>query len=255
LPSAEVEDFVWPTGPRDDVIPFEDAADFMGENITVEGIILETHNSGNAVFLNFSPDFDGFTAVIFADDWAKFPSSPEDLFYGKLVRVEGPIEEYQGTPEIIIRDPWQIEVALTLGQPILCDCDCPAESQPQTVATNTPAPTEPTSTPEPVADEVVTEENTTVSWQDAADYDGQTVTVKGYVVDTYNSEKVVFLNFDEDYQKTFKVVIFPDAWPLFPAPPEEFFHNKTVQVTGLVEMYQGAQEIIVDQPEKIEIVE
>ena len=83
LSSADVEALIWPTGPRDDVIPFEDAAAFMGEKITVEGTVIHTHNSGNAVFLNFSPDFEAFTAVIFPDDWSKFPAPPEDLFYGK----------------------------------------------------------------------------------------------------------------------------------------------------------------------------
>jgi DNA/RNA endonuclease YhcR with UshA esterase domain len=255
LPSAHVEDVVWPTGPHDDVIQFADAADFIGDKIIVEGTIIKTHNSGNAVFLDFSPNFDSFSAVIFADDWAKFPSPPEDLFYGKLVRIEGLIEEYQGTPEIIIRDPWQIEVALTLGQPVLNDCDCPVESQPQMPAANTPVPTESTPTSEPAADEVVPDGEAIVSWQNAADYEGQPVKVKGLVVDTYNSGKVVFLNFAEDYQTTFKVVIFPDAWPLFPAPPEEFYRNKTIQVTGQVELYQGVPEIIVKQPEQIEIVE
>ena len=255
LPSTQIEDLVWPTGPRDDVIPFEAAMDFVGEKITVEGTVIKTHNSGNAVFLNFSPDFAGFSAVIFADDWAKFPLPAEDLFYGKLVRIEGLIEEYQGTPEIIIRDPWQIEVALTLGQPVLNECDCSLESQPQTPATNTPVPTASTPTSEPAADTVVSDGETIVSWQDTVNYEGQTVTVKGIVVDTYNSGKVVFLNFDENYEKTFKVVIFPDAWPLFPAPPDEFFRDKTVQVTGLVEMYQGAPEIIIEQPDQIEIVE
>jgi DNA/RNA endonuclease YhcR with UshA esterase domain len=238
------------------VIPFEDAADFVDEEITVEGTVIKTHNSGNAVFLNFSPDFDGFTAVIFTDDWNKFPSPPEDLFYGKLVRVEGLIEEYEDTPEIIIRDPWQIEVALTLGQPILSNCDCPTETQAQTQtpATITPTTAEPTPTPEAAA-EVVAEKESAISWQDAADYEGQTVTVKGHVVDTYNSGKVVFLNFDKDYKNTYKVVLFPDAWSLFPAPPEEYFLDKVVRVTGLVEIYQGAPEITVKQPEQIELVE
>jgi micrococcal nuclease len=63
------------------------------------------------------------------------------------------------------------------------------------------------------------------------------------------------LNFDEDYQRTFKVVIFPDAWPLFPQPPEDMYQDQLVQVTGLVKMYQGAPEIIVETPDAIYILE
>ena len=94
-----------------------------------------------------------------------------------------------------------------------------------------------------------------VSWQDAAQYYGQTVAVEGTVVDTYNSGQAVFLNFDEDYKSTFTVVIFPDAWPKFPDPPEELFLDKKVRVKGLVKEYQGAPEIIVEEPEQIEVVE
>ncbi len=282
LPSDEIENLVWPTGPRDDVIPFEDAADFMGEKITVEGTVIRTHNSDNVVFLNFSND-NQFVAVIFPDDWAKFPDPPEDLFYGKLVRIEGMIEDYQGTPEIIINDPWQIEVALTLGQPVISDCDCSQQLAQQPELSQPPEPTQeiestsaadafiaPTTEPETTVspteesaepDAVETTEapalaeTQLISWQDAGGYEGQTITVAGKIVDTYNSGNVVFLNFDQDYRNTFKVAIFPDTWSLFPSPPEEYYNGKTVQVTGQVKMYQNAPEIIVDHPDQIEFVE
>lgn len=263
LPSAEIEDLVWPTGSRDDVIPVEDAGDFINETVTVEGTIVRTHNSGGAVFLNFSPDYaDGFTAVIFPDDWKKFPTPPEDLFYGKLVRVAGTIEEYQGKPEIVIKDPWQIEVALTLGQPVVTDCNC--QQPPQAEATATALPTiEPaaviTSTPEPATASLpaatTASQPDVISWQEAAGYEGRSVTVEGKVVDTYNSGKVIFLNFDQAYRDSFKVVIFPDAWALFPAAPDDYYRGKSVQVTGQVKMYEGSPEIIVDHPDRIVIVE
>ncbi|MCK6630652.1 MAG: hypothetical protein L6R45_36480, partial [Anaerolineae bacterium] len=255
---------VWPTGPRDDVIPVEDAADFIGETIVVEGTVTRTHNSGNAVFLNFAVDNqEVFTAVIFPDDWPKFPAPPETLFAGKLVRVEGVIEEYQDTPEIIIKDPWQIEVALTLGQPVVSNCDCQQAQalQPPTVTPTALAavletpPAEVPATAEPAETSPAAVSETVISWADAAAYEGQTVTVEGRVVDTYNSEKVVLLNFDQDYRTTFKVAIFADAWPLFPAPPHEYYRDKLVRVTGQIQMYQNAPEIIVEQPEQIEIVE
>jgi micrococcal nuclease len=93
-----------------------------------------------------------------------------------------------------------------------------------------------------------------VSWQDAAQYYGQTVTIEGRVVATYNSGKVVFLNFHQEYRTHFTAVIFADDWDKFPEPPEELFLDKLVRVTGLVEEYQGAPEIIVEEPGQIEIV-
>jgi hypothetical protein len=226
--------------------------------------VVRTHNSGRAVFLNFSSDFNNsFAAVIFPEDWPKFPVAPEHLFSGKLVRVEGLVEAYQGTPEIIIREPWQIEVALTLGQPVMTSCNCqppPAQSPtavlaptpvhtPTVVGLLTPAAPAEVETPVPVAGEPVV-----VSWQEAAAYNGQVVIVEGQVIDTYNSGKVVFLNFAEDFRTTFKVAIFPEVWPLFPAPPEDYYRARTIRVTGQVKMYENAPEIIVDQPDQIEIV-
>jgi micrococcal nuclease len=94
-----------------------------------------------------------------------------------------------------------------------------------------------------------------VSWQDAAQYYGQSVTVEGRVVETYNSGKVVFLDFHEDYRQYFKAVIFPDDWDKFPEPPEKLFLDKLVRVTGLVKEYEGAPEIIIEEPTQIKIVE
>ena len=254
LPSADLENLVWPTGPRDDVIPFTAAADFIGQKVTIEGKVIKTHNSGKVVFLNFSPAGQSFTAVIFAEAWPAFPSPPETLFAGKLVRVEGVIEEYQGAPEIVIRDPGQIEVALTLGQAVF-PCAPPSSRRaaevviltPTLTATTVITPVETATTPPPA--------QPAIAWQDAAAYAGQTVTIAGQVVDTYQSDKVVFLNFAKEYATTFKVVIFADAWPSFPAPPADYYRAKTIRVTGQVKMYQNAPEIIVDRPDQIELME
>ena len=257
--SADIESLVWPNGPRDDVISWTDAADYIGTELIVEGTVVRSHNSGEVVFLNFSEDYQGtFTVVIFSEDWSKFPQPPETIFYGRQIRVQGPIEEYQGAPEIVVRDPWQIEVALTLGREEACDCGTPVVIEVTVTATPSVS-DEPTLTSEPVQPTTAVTEPApaieVVNWQDAAAFAGQTVTVEGQVVDTYNSGKVVFLNFDEDYRHSFKVVIFPEAWPLFPVPPEEMYRGQLVQVSGQVKMYQGAPEIIVETPDAIRILE
>jgi DNA/RNA endonuclease YhcR with UshA esterase domain len=236
----------------------------------VEGTVVRTFNSGKAIFLNFAEAYEGsFTAVIFPEDVWKFPAPPENLFYGKRVRIRGLIEDYQGTPEIVIEDPWQIEVALTLGQPIPVQCNCPLPEPTPVSVTITLTPTlvatiPVTTTPEAVVQPQKTEADPVsppepapqvVSWSEAAAYNGQTIIVEGQVVDTYNSGKVVFLNFAEDFRNTFKVAIFPDAWPLFPTPPEEHYKNKIIQVTGQIQLYQNVPEIIVDHPDQIKIVE
>jgi DNA/RNA endonuclease YhcR with UshA esterase domain len=221
--------------------------------VTVKGTVVRTHNSGSAVFLNFHQDYaDHFKAVIFPEDWPKFPEPPEELFKGRLVRITGMVQEYEGAPEIVVEEPSQIEIALSaydLVHPPGCTPCAPCPPCPDRTPEASPvAAVTATSPASPTPPAVV-------SWQDAAQYYGQNVTVEGTVVDTYNSGKVVFLNFDQDYKSTLKAVIFPDDWPKFPEPPEELFLGKKVRITGLVKEYQGAPEIIVEEPEQIEILE
>jgi len=94
-----------------EVIPWKDAAQYYGQRVTVEGTIVLTKNTGKVVFLDFSPHWQvDLKVVIFPEDAAKFPSPPEEMFLKKKIRVTGLIEEYQGAPEIIVRDPSQIEI-------------------------------------------------------------------------------------------------------------------------------------------------
>lgn len=94
-----------------------------------------------------------------------------------------------------------------------------------------------------------------ISWEDAAQYYGQTMTVEGTIVLTKNTGKVVFLDFSSDWQADLKVVIFPEDAAKFPSPPEETFLNKKIKVTGLIKEYKGAPEIIARDPNQIEVVE
>lgn len=93
------------------VISWEDAAKHYGKYLTVEGTIVLTYNSGKACFLNFHPDWkEHFSVVIFASDFSRFPSPPEEYYRGKKIQVTGRIKSYHGRPEIIVEDPSQIEV-------------------------------------------------------------------------------------------------------------------------------------------------
>jgi len=94
-----------------------------------------------------------------------------------------------------------------------------------------------------------------VSWQDAGKYVGRLVTVEGLVVATYRSDKVLMLNFHQDYRKHFKVAVFADKLAKFPEHPEDFYKKRLVRVTGIVVEYEGAPEMVVDEPEQITVVE
>jgi micrococcal nuclease len=94
-----------------------------------------------------------------------------------------------------------------------------------------------------------------ISWQDAAQFYGQSKTVEGKIVVSNNTGKVCFLNFDKNWKKYFTAVIFASDFDKFPDHPEQYYLNRTVQVSGLIKEYQGKPEIILKSPAQITIVD
>lgn len=89
------------------------AKNYYKEEMLVEGKIVNTYRSKtNTVFLNFEKPYPNqcFTGVIFSSDQKKFIASPETYYLNKTVRIRGEIKEYKGKPQIILKDPSQIEV-------------------------------------------------------------------------------------------------------------------------------------------------
>jgi micrococcal nuclease len=89
------------------------AGNYIGEEKIVQGKIVDTYKYQTvSVFLNLEKPYPNtcFTAVIWSSDWHKFPENPEDYYDGKTVRIQGEIIEYQGTPEIILKDMGQVSV-------------------------------------------------------------------------------------------------------------------------------------------------
>jgi len=89
------------------------AGNYYGDEIIVEGKVVDAYLSKkNNVFLNFGKPYPNqcFSAVIFSSDLYKFGDNPEKYYNQKIVRIRGKIQEYQGKPEIILKDLSQIEV-------------------------------------------------------------------------------------------------------------------------------------------------
>jgi endonuclease YncB( thermonuclease family) len=93
---------------------------------------------------------------------------------------------------------------------------------------------------------------------DQADsFAGQIRSVRGEVLSTYNSGKVVFLNFGHDHKTDFTAAIFKNSFKYFADKgivPEVFYKGKVVEVTGRIREYNGP-EIIVNIPQEIEVIE
>lgn len=87
------------------------AADYVGQEVTIEGRVAAVHESPLATVLAFAPGFAGFTATIPAGDRDKFPSDLGARVRDHRVHVSGTVTAYRGKPEMTLRDPSQLVMA------------------------------------------------------------------------------------------------------------------------------------------------
>lgn len=86
----------------------------IGEHATVCGAVKTARWASNSnrkpTFLNLDEAYpkQAFTVVIFEENRGKFTPAPEDQFKDKRICVSGKIEDFRGTPEIVVTAPSQI---------------------------------------------------------------------------------------------------------------------------------------------------
>lgn len=92
-----------------------------------------------------------------------------------------------------------------------------------------------------------------IDYTEAPKHVGEYACVTGRVDHVYTSRKgTVFINFCPDYKTCpFGAVIFDSDSYKFPGP--EQYGRKDVEITGLIRTYQGRAEIILHDPNQIEI--
>lgn len=98
----------------DATIPWSEAEQHSGQNVTVEGRILGIHCSPTSCLLAFDPTFNRFTAVVQAKDFKTLP--PETLnasYVGRQVRVKGTIQLLDRKPEIVVEHADDLELVVT----------------------------------------------------------------------------------------------------------------------------------------------
>ncbi len=98
----------------------------------------------------------------------------------------------------------------------------------------------------------------TVAINDAAKYDGQTVTICSKVFGTKylsnSGRQPTFLNLGANYPNSpLTVVIWGDDRDKFTGAPETIFADKNICVNGLVQMFKDKYEIVVSNPSQIEM--
>ena len=102
-------------------------------------------------------------------------------------------------------------------------------------------------------------ENNVITPDQAIDHIGEYKTVKGLVASAKYLSRVkgrpTFLNLDIAYpNQVFTIVIWEDTRDQFPDDPEYYYRGKTIAVSGIIIEYKGIAEIIVSDPDQINLV-
>ena len=93
-----------------------DAGKYIGEKKTICGVVASAtyavRTKGQPTFLNLDQAYPNqiFTVLIWGSDRKKFNDPPETAYKGKTICVTGTIKSFRGKPEIIVRDPTQINI-------------------------------------------------------------------------------------------------------------------------------------------------
>ena len=87
------------------------AGEHVGKTARVVGRVFDTHRSEGALFVNMGPNWrTDFTAVVLKRHWGLFPEDAEDAWKGRTIAVTGEIELRNGRPQVLLRDPGQLEL-------------------------------------------------------------------------------------------------------------------------------------------------
>ena len=92
--------------------------------------------------------------------------------------------------------------------------------------------------------------------EEAQQHIGENQTVCGIVASTHYAKssrgQPSFLNLDQPYpNQIFTILIWGENRPKFKEAPEKYFKGKRICVTGVIEIYRGTPEIIVNDPSQI----
>ena len=99
-----------------------------------------------------------------------------------------------------------------------------------------------------------------ITWQEASQHIGETVTIYGSVASVDYSEtsngQPTFIDLGAAYPDASRVtvIIWGENRGAFPEPPEEMYGGKTICVTGVPYLYEGVCNIEVSSPSQIDFI-
>jgi endonuclease/exonuclease/phosphatase family metal-dependent hydrolase len=117
--AAAAEPQIRPDEGRPQVL-WQDARSVVGKVAFVAGKVINVNTAGEITFINFDEQRPaGFVAIIRRDHLTNFPKPPQEMYQGKIVRINGTVSLFKDHPEIVVTNPGQIEVLETLPPTIV----------------------------------------------------------------------------------------------------------------------------------------
>ncbi len=230
----------------DKVISWQDARDHVGEDVAVIGRVVRANRTQTGVvFLNFAQDYRGTLSIhIPAQAASKFPSPPQELYRGKMIRVRGKLILFKGDPSLTLTEPGSISV-------LPDDTPLPGRAPPST------APAEPWLDAE---DELglnirPSEYLPAIAAAHVADFIDQEVIIVGRIVKGFRLPTGhVVMDFDQPENRPLKLFIRASYVDSFPESPLDLYRNKMVRLRGAPYAFDGRPNISINGPAQVTIL-
>ena len=94
----------------------------------------------------------------------------------------------------------------------------------------------------------------TIHWSDADQAIGDVVYICGKIINVSNIGRITFLNFDEQRSANIAGVVFRDKYQNFSGDLKDLYQGKLVKIRGQITTFRDRPQIVVSDPEQIEIV-
>jgi len=259
VPQKQAQEEAKAPGEEPQALTWQEAMTRKGRFVVVEAVVVNVYDPasrGRKGPIKLNTDRDYKKSLTFVLNNADNRFGDPGQYRDQTVRVRGTVSEYRGSLEIKVEKPSDITIVSASSEPAAAAAEESGTMDEETAEPGeeeAAAPAEGEIAPAPAG--------AVLTWREAMDRLGETVTVEATVVNVYDPEAKgktgpVKLNTDRDWDNSLTIVFFKAGRDGSDAgyPPPSQFLNRKVRVTGKVAEYKGAKQIMLSGPDQIAIV-
>lgn len=269
VPQKQAQEEAKAPGEEPQALTWQEAMTRKGRFVVVEAVVVQVYDPasrGRKGPIKLNTDRDYKKSLTFVLNNADNRFGDPGQYRNQTVRVRGTVSEYRGSLEIKVEKPSDITIVSASSGPAAAAAEeeSPSEATDAEVAEagdEEAAEAEDEEVAAGVEETASAPAGEALTWQEAMNRMGETVTVEATIVNVYDPEAKgktgpVKLNTDRDWDNSLTIVFFKagrDGGDAGFPPPSQFL-NRKVRVTGKVAEYKGAKQIMLSGPDQIAIV-